>query len=276
MKYEVLHLKDHFPFLGADGRDATVELYLPFNMTEMHREHQKRPCIVVCPGGGYGGCSQREAEVITLPFVAEGFNAFVLTYSVYPHHFPAQVQEVAAVLELIHANAEAWNCDPNRVAIIGFSAGGHLAAHYSTCYDCAEVREVFPESKPVQASILSYPVITADPTFSHMGSICCVSGHDPLLPEDIEKFSCERHVTEHTPPAFIWHTAPDDCVPVMNSLLYAGALAKYNIPFELHVYPFGGHGLSTVDERTCDSLDEKTAHAHDWMDAVKKWLQLTL
>ena len=129
MKHEILHLKDHFPFLGADGCDATVELYLPFNMTEMHRENQKRPCIVVCPGGGYGFCSQRESEVIALPFLAEGFNAFVLTYSVYPHHFPVQVREVAAVLELIHANADAWNCDPNRVAIIGFSAGGHLAAH---------------------------------------------------------------------------------------------------------------------------------------------------
>ena len=94
--------------------------------------------------------------------------------------------------------------------------------------------------------------------------------------EDIEKFSCERHVTGHTPPAFIWHTAPDDGVPVMNSLLYAGALSKHKIPFELHVYPYGGHGLSTVDTHTCDHLDEKTAHAHDWMDAVKKWLKLVL
>ena len=79
MKHEILHLKDHFPFLGADGCDATVELYLPFNMTEMRRENQKRPCIVVCPGGGYGFCSQRESEVIALAFLAEGFNAFVLT-----------------------------------------------------------------------------------------------------------------------------------------------------------------------------------------------------
>ena len=276
MKHEILHLKDHFAFLGADGCDPTVEMYLPFNMTEMRREHQKRPCIVVCPGGGYGFCSQRESEVIALPFLSEGFNAFVLTYSVHPHHFPTQLREVAAVLELIHANADAWNCDTQRVAIIGFSAGGHLAAHYSTCYDCAEVREVFPESKSVQASILSYPVITADPAYSHMGSIVCVSGHDPITAEDIEKFSCERHVTDHTPPAFLWHTSPDDCVPVMNSLLYAGALSKHKIPFELHIYPFGGHGLSTVDEHTCDGLDEKTAHAHDWMEAVKKWLKLTL
>ena len=276
MKHEVFHLKDYYPFLGEDGKDPRLTTYLPYNMVEMKRQDWLRPCLIVCPGGGYTFNSEREAEVIAVHFLPEGYNVFVLNYSVAPHRFPSQIREVAAAVEMIHAHAKEWNCDVNRIAIMGFSAGGHLSAHYSTSYDCAEVREVFPESKSVKASVLSYPVITAAPTFSHMGSICCVSGHDPLLPEDIEKFSCERHVTEHTPPAFIWHTAPDDLVPVMNSLLYAGALAKYNIPFELHVYPFGGHGLSTVDERTCDSLDEKTAHAHDWMDAVKKWLQLTL
>lgn len=276
MKYDILHLKDYFDFLGHDSCDPTLERYLPYNMTEMHREHQKRPCLVICPGGGYEFCSQRESEPIALPFLAEGFNAFVLTYSVAPHRFPTQLREVAAVLELIHRNAESWNCDPSRVAIIGFSAGGHLAAHYSTCYDCAEVRQVFPDSKPVQASILSYPVITADPRYAHMGSFIALTGHDPLTPEDTARFCCDRQVTDHTPPAFIWHTSEDNGVPVMNSLLYAGALAKHHIPFALHVYPFGGHGLSTVDGQTCDFLDEKSSHTHDWMDAAKKWLKLVL
>lgn len=276
MKHDILHLKDEFPFLGNDNRDPTLEIYLPCNMKEMGREHQKRPCILVCPGGGYAGCSQRESEPIALHFLPEGYNTFVLTYSVAPHRFPTQLREVAAVLELIHRNAEQWNCDPDRVAILGFSAGGHLAAHYSTCYDCEEVREVFPESHPVQASILCYPVITADPAYAHMGSIINLSGHNPITAEDVDKFSCERHVTVHTPPAFLWHTSADDGVPVMNSLLYAGALSAHRTPFELHVYPFGWHGLATVDGQTNNGLDEKTSHAADWLPAVKKWLKLTL
>ena len=276
MKYHLLHLKDYFPFLGDAGCNPTLEIYLPYNMTEMHREHQKRPCMVICPGGGYGFVSQRESEPIALPFLQEGYNAFVLTYSVEPHRFPTQLREVAAVLDLIHRNADAWNCDPNRVAIIGFSAGGHLAAHYSTCYDCPEVREVFPDSYGVQASILSYPVITADARYSHAGSFENLTGHQPVTETDVEKFSLDRRVTDHTPPTFLWHTAPDNTVPVENSLLYAAALSRHHVPFELHIYPFGGHGLSTVDLHTCDNLDTKTAHAHAWMDCVKKWLQLTL
>lgn len=276
MRSETIHLKNHFPFLGENSCDPTLEIYLPQNMTEMGRQNQKRPSILICPGGGYAGVSQREGEPIGLHFLPEGYNVFILTYSVCPNRFPTQLREVAAAMELIHRNAEVWSCDPGQVAIMGFSAGGHLAAHYSTCYNCPEVREVFPSSFPVSASILCYPVITADPKYAHMGSIINLSGHDPITAEDIAKFSCEKQVTDHTPPAFLWHTAADNGVPVMNSLLYAGALADRDIPFELHVYPFGCHGLATVDEHTNNGLDEKTAHAAAWLPALKKWLKLAL
>lgn len=275
MRTETIHLKDRFPFLGENGRDPTLTLYLPQNMTEMGRLDWKRPSILICPGGGYAGVSQREGEPIGLHFLPEGYNVFVLTYSVAPHRFPTQLREVAAAMELIRHNAEEWNCDPSRVAIMGFSAGGHLAAHYSTCYDCPEVRALFPASHPASASILCYPVITADPKYAHMGSFINLTGHDPITAEDMAKFSCEQQVTDRTPPAFLWHTAADNGVPVMNSLLYAGALADHHIPFELHVYPFGCHGLATVDEHTNNGLDEKTAHAAHWLPAVKKWLKLT-
>lgn len=273
MIHEKLYLKDYYSFLGEDGRNPYLETYLPFNLTEMHRENRKRPCMVVCPGGGYSMCSQRESEPIALKFLADGYNVFVINYSVAPHRFPCQLREVAAVMELIYKNADAWNCDTEKIAIIGFSAGGHLAAHYSTMYDCKEVREVFPDSKPVNASVLSYPVISADRDFAHMGSFKNLLGHEPDE-QEVKYFSCNNNVKENTPPAFLWHTAEDNSVPVKNSLVYAEALAKYKIPFELHVFPYGAHGLSTCDDQSCDNINDIHKYNTVWIDNAKKWLRL--
>ena len=273
MKHERLELKNYFDFIGANGENPVVETYLPYNMVEMNRQNQKRPCMVVCPGGGYGMCSERESEPIALQFLSEGFNVFVLTYSVAPHRFPTQLREVAATMELIYANAEEWNCDTDKIAIIGFSAGGHLAAHYSTMFDCKEVREVFPESKSVNASVLAYPVIDADFNNTHQGSFMNLLGHAPDKDEE-EYFSCNRQVKETTPPAFIWHTAEDGCVPVVNSISYAKALIEKKVPVELHIYPFGGHGLSTSDRETIDNVTNIVKYNNIWLDSVKRWLNL--
>ncbi len=274
MQHKVIHLKDYFPFLGNNNCDPTVEMYLPFNMDEMNRQDRKRPCMIVCPGGGYGFCSQREAEVVALRFLPAGFNVFTITYSVSPNLFPTQLREVAALMELIYKNAQEWNCDTEKIAIIGFSAGGHLAAHYSTMFDCKEVREVFPESKGVNASVLCYPVITADPNHAHLGSFQNLLGKQDITEEDVNYFSCDRNVKKTTPPAFLWHTAEDACVPVMNSILYATALEKHKIPFELHIYPYGCHGGSTCDEHTYDEVPKGLAHAKAWLEELKEWLEL--
>lgn len=275
MKYEKIHLKKHFPFLGENGCDPTLETFLPYNMTEMNRQDAKRPCILVCPGGGYGFCSQREAEPIALQFLPQGYNAFIITYSCAPNTFPTQLREVAAAMELIYANADEWNCDTDRIAIIGFSAGGHLAAHYSTSFDCPQVREVFPNSHPVNASILCYPVITADEAHAHLGSFHNLLGKKELSDEDVAGFSCERLVSDKTPPAFLWHTAEDNCVPVANSLMYAAALSSRSIPFELHIYPFGAHGLATADSETNGELPPRIARDHQWIPSALSWLGLT-
>ena len=274
MKCEVLHLKDYYPFLGEDNCDPTVEMYLPFNLTEMGRQNDKRPCMIVCPGGAYAFCSQREAEPIALQFLPQGYNVFTITYSVNPHRFPTQLREVAALMELIYKNADAWNCDTSKIAIIGFSAGGHLAAHYSTMFDCKEVREVFPESKSVNASVLCYPVITADPSHAEKGSIHNLVGKTDISPEKREYFSCEKNVKDTTPPSFIWHTAEDGLVPVMKSLLYAEALSAHKVPFELHIYPYGAHGLSTGDAQTNGNMNEKIEHVGNWLTSLEKWLKL--
>ena len=107
MKYEILHLKDYFPALGENGCDATVTAYLADNLTEMGRDHALRPCLVICPGGGYQYCSQREAEPIALHFLPEGFHVFILNYSTEPHRYPTQLREAAGCMELIHQNASA-------------------------------------------------------------------------------------------------------------------------------------------------------------------------
>ena len=163
MRYLKLHLKDHFPFLGDNGKDPTVTIYSPTNMDIDKCTDAKRPCLVLCPGGGYSRISPREAEPLALDFFPLGYHIFILEYTPGPdHNFPTQLREVAAVLELIHENSDEWLCDTERVALMGFSAGGHLAAHYSNAYDWPEVREVFPDSHGVQACILGYPVIIED------------------------------------------------------------------------------------------------------------------
>lgn len=273
MRCFTVSLKEHFAFLN--GSEAVLEAYLPYNMTEMCREHQRRPCVLICPGGGYAMCSQREAEPVALQYLKEGYNAFVLWYTVAPKHFPHALREVAASVELIHRNAEAWNCDENLVAILGFSAGGHLAALYSNAYDWPEVREVMPESKPVQASVLCYPVISADPAVAHMGSFECLLGHLPLTPEETERFSCDRLVRDTTPPAFLWHTSEDNCVPVQNSLRYATALADHHVPFELHIFPYGYHGMSLCTRETLDGeITPGMQHAQCWVEESCRWLKL--
>ncbi len=275
MIHQIIHLKDRFPLLGENGCDPTLAVYVPRNHFDSSPD-RIRPGILIIPGGGYRFVSKREAEPIALKFMCEGYNTFVLNYSVKPNTFPTALREVAAAMEVIYENAEIWLTEVTRIAIMGFSAGGHLACHYSNCYDIPEVREVFPHSKPVQAAVLSYPVITADPKYGHKGSFVNLSGHDEPTEEDIEKFSLQNRVTSNTPATFLWHTRTDQIVPVMNSLLYAQALADHGVPFALHVYPAGAHGLSTVDGVTNGELTPATAHAADWIDAAKKWLKITL
>ena len=266
-----LELKNYFDFLGEDDRNPSVDVYLPYD--SLDRQDYKRPCLVICPGGGYAFCSPREAEPIALKFLPEGFNVFVLWYSVAPYKFPTQIREVAALMELIHNNAKEWNCDTDKISIMGFSAGAHLAGHYSTMFDCEEVRELFPSSKAPKASILCYPVISAKEGKCHVGSFENLVGHYPLNDEEMKKFSLEYCVKDNTPPAFLWHTATDTCVPVYSSLAYANALSEHNISFELRIFPEGQHGVATCDSQTLD--DYKRSYDYDkvWFKEASDWLK---
>ena len=274
MEVKKICLKDYYSFLGENGCNPTLTAYIQYNMSEMKWEDRKRPTLLVCPGGGYSMCSQREAEPIAIAFMPLGMNVFVLDYSVAPNKFPTQIREVAAAMELLYEKQDEWHIDTEKITIIGFSAGGHLAAHYSTSYDIPEVREVFPQSKAVNGSILSYPVIVADKGISHVGSFNNVTGKYNLNEDDFNRFSLDRRVSENTPPAFIWHTAEDNCVPVENALRYAAAMSKYKRPFELHIYPHGGHGGSTFNRQALNQPTAMTEYNSRWVDEAGKWLKL--
>ena len=277
MRTGLLHLKELDARLGLENRDPILEYYLPYNMTEMNRENQKRPCLLIFPGGGYTFTSQREAEPVALHFLPEGYNVFVLWYSCSPAQFPVQLREAAAAMDCIAGHGEEWNCDTERIAVMGFSAGGHLAAHYSTRYDCEAVREWYPESRRPAASILGYPVIRGD-QLTHSGSLLNLVGHFPLTKEEERFFDCAESVTPATPPAFLWHTAEDGTVPVENSLKYAAALSANKVSFEMHIFPKGFHGLSTCDEQTVEPRDVTDNLRRDaqWLMLVKQWLKKVL
>lgn len=275
MRVERTYLKEIYSQLGENDCNAYVDSYIPDPMYNMGDEmlYRKHPCLIICPGGGYIKVSERESEPIAMHFLAEGYRVFVVHYSVAPHGFPQALREVAGVVEIIHCHAEEWNIDKSKIALMGFSAGGHLAAQYANRYDCPEIREIFPDSKPVHANILNYAVITAKPRYKHVRSINTFVGDEPK--EVNEKgCSCELLVTEKTPPTFLWHTSVDEVVPVENSMLYAMALRKHKVPFELHIYPYGPHGLGTVDKLVNVDVMPRVKRAHKWICEVKEWLAM--
>ena len=175
---------------------------------------EKRPTVIVCPGGAYAFTSDREAEPIAMRFNAIGMNAVVVRYSVAPARFPTALLEVATAVKYVREEGVKYGCDPEKVFTIGFSAGGHLAASYGNFWSrpfVAEAMNCPSELLRPNGQILSYPVITSGP-FAHHDSIKNLLGEQYELEKANQ--SLENFVTKDTPPTFVWHTQPDDCVPV--------------------------------------------------------------
>ena len=245
--------------------DRTADGFRPWLDPYPLRTARSRGAVLVCPGGGYGGRAAHEGVTIARRFNRAGIHAFVLHYRVAPHRHPEPLMDAARALRLIRQRARAWRVDPNRIAICGFSAGGHLAASLGTLYAEFPFRREDPLAKisnRPDAMILCYPVISSGP-LGHAGSFANLLG--PGVPRRLlDRFSLERRVTADTPPAFLWHTADDAGVPVENSLLFAQALRTCRRPFELHVYPTGSHGLG---------LATQDAHIATWMPLCCEWLR---
>ena len=237
---------------------------------------ETRPLIILCPGGGYWFTSEREGEMLALQFVAAGFHAAILWYSVKPATFPTALLELAKSVELVRKHAKEWYVDPDKIVVEGCSAGGHLAASYGVFWHEDFVSNKLQVSKDIlkpNGMILSYPVITSG-EFAHTGSFECLLGKDYNDLDKRKEQSLEFQVSRDTPPTFLWHTVTDDCVPVENSLLFFNALRKLEIPVEMHLYPVGGHGLSLANEET--SYEDGGCvqkECQSWMELACKWMQ---
>ena len=286
---EVIRLKE-----GRD--DVTLTTYILQDSPDL-LNGKARPAILICPGGGYFNCSDREAEPIALRFAGLGYHCFVLRYSAYcagmsgfpdlskeptpkPENLhPAPMEDIGIAMRLICEHADEWHVDKDRIAVCGFSAGAHNAAMYATHW-----QELADAPRPA-AAILGYAL--TDYVFKHeyesrqdsfvtgffRASDTVFLGTPEPSEELLDEVSPARHVTEKTPPCFLWATAADELVPVQHSLLMAQALSNAAVPFELHVFEEGQHGLALADQASASSRTQLNNDAAGWTDLAAKWLQ---
>lgn len=225
----------------------------------------KHSAVIVLPGGGYHTRAPHEGDPIARWLNTLGVTSFVLDYRVAPYKHPAPLTDAQRALRYVRSQAEAWNVDPSRLGILGFSAGGHLASTAGTHYDGGQKNAADPVERyscRPDFMVLCYPVISMG-EFRHDGSRTNLLGEEPAE-ESITLLSNELQVTPDTPPAFLWHTSDDPAVPVENALLFAGALSRCKVPFELHSYQTGHHGLG---------LAEDHPEAQTWPDLCTRWLK---
>lgn len=252
---------------------GVLTAYCPDNLTEI-ADTRTWPGVLICPGGAYAMVSQREAEPIALQMAARDICAFVLEYDVAPARYPTQLLQAAEALAYIKENKEKYYV--NKISVMGFSAGGHLAASLGTRWDeellknelCKPSETFRPDSL-----VLCYPVITAG-EFTHVGSMENLTGSTE--PADWQMHSLENLVTDKTPITFLWHTWEDNAVPVENSLLFASALRKAGVLTEMHIYPHGAHGQSLSNERvTFPEIYYNTMvpALRNWIDMAARWIK---
>lgn len=290
-----------------EGReDVTLTTYVLDDSPEMLKG-KKRPAVIVCPGGAYLSCSDREGEPIAMRFASMGYHAFVLRYSVYSENkggmmfgaqkdpepkpwlnHPAPMRDIACAMLEIRKHADEWLVDMDKIAICGFSAGAHNCAMYSVYWDKPIMSEPFGVDnallKPA-ACILGYPVadyvfmkgLIADMEGFAKGlfDMCNLAFAGSAQPDDekLEEISPNLHITKNTPPMFIWATAGDNLVPVQNSTIMATALANAGIPFELHVFEEGDHGLALADQATSMTTGQINEDAAKWIPLCQEWLK---
>lgn len=235
-----------------------------------------RPAVVICPGGGYGHIAHREGEPIAMEFLAMGYHAFVLRYSLAPCRFPAALLELGLLMAQIREHSQEWSVDPDKIVVSGFSAGGHLACSLGTFWNREFVYGPLGKNaediKP-NGMILGYPVISSGP-HCHGASFERLLGEECQNEEKRSLVSLENQVGPHTPKTFLWHTVTDETVPVKNAFLLAESLIKNQVSVEFHLYPTGGHGLSLATWDTCGGRKELVEpRCQSWISLAEEWMK---
>ena len=244
---------------GTATETPTVTFYPP-------EEKQSDAAFVIFPGGGYHHRARHEGEGYAEFLNGFGITAFVVDYRVTPAHFPAPLLDARRAVRFVRANAEKFGIDPQKIAVMGSSAGGHLAALVSTYCERIEGEgaDAIDEFDPIpNGQVLCYPVISSDETLGHTAS------YHNLLGDRYEEraaFSPELLVTTATPRAFIWHATPDAMVSVIHSYRYATALREAGVPCELHTFPVGTHGMGVA---------ANDPHVAQWVELLRRWLMMS-
>ena len=270
MKTFTLDIWEGFTYKG-EGEDK----FRPTLDTYILKSKAPRPGVLILPGSGYRQCSPREAEALALRFNAAGCHAFVLWYSCAPRRHPVPILDCCRALTIIRENAAQWRLDSKRLAMMGFSAGGHLALSETLFYgrDFALAPGIASSLCRADALMLCYPVITSG-EFAHRDSFSRLLGENPD-PGLLELLSLEKQIPIKSglPPVFLWHTYTDLAVPVENSLLLAGALRRAGVPLEMHIFPEGKHGLSlAIPETQGGDPANVNFHAAQWFNLCINWL----
>lgn len=264
---------------GVTGIQATASLtlYLLENRLEID-PRRKRPMVLICPGGAYRFTSEREAEAVAVQINAMGCHAGILRYSCAPARYPESLFQLARSTAMVRERSDEWNVEADQIYAMGFSAGGHLAASLGVFWkdeDLSDALELDNWLIRPNRLILCYPVITSGP-FTHVESMENLTGSRREHPSSLwTRLSLERRVSADTPPTFLWHTAEDPSVPVENSLLFASALRRRRVPFELHIYQQGGHGLSLgTEEVECKATRyPNQPNVRSWIRLLRTWLE---
>ncbi len=232
-----------------------------------------KSAVLVLPGGGYcWRAEDHEGVKIAEAFNAHGITAFILRYRFAPYRYPVPMLDAARAVRTVRALAGKYGYAPDHIGILGFSAGGHLASVITTAAP-DEYREtgdaIDALSCRPDVGLLGYAVLDFNGKYAHLGSVEALLGplDNPEARTLAEKLSAPNRVTKSTPPCFLWHTAGDRGVPVENALLFASALSAGKVPFELHVYPYGDHGLGLANEGVMP-------HVSSWMELCVKFIRL--
>ena len=278
METKVIDLYDYYKIAKPEGASGILTTYIHYMSGEISLT-RKLPAMLVIPGGGYAMVSDREAEPVALKFFAEGFNAFVLKYSVSggcAAKYPCQLIEAEMAAAYIRQNAEELHIDPEQLAAVGFSAGGHLCAMLGSCDNCPDTGDIFKPQVSVKPNvvILSYPVITRENKRGHIESFKNLCGADNI--ELQKKVDILNIINENSAPAFIWSTFNDGVVPCDNALLAALKYRECNVPVSVHVFGKGEHGLSLGDMTVyghTNAINAMSVSVPEWVRLSIEWMK---